>query len=178
MLLRLETMTKQREDKMNLLWQTLQSILREYSARTGEKYSEYVELRERDNADTKQIRQNYMEIARVTGEIGQLKAALEAGNFEHKIHLDQLNDYKKLLQAKQTTLKRSMDAGQKVDKERMVELVVCSTQANTVTSILHWEMLTILPIVPNLPLEIGQIGSKGKNHSPIVRNLCKIGNRT
>lgn len=140
MLLRLETMTKQREDKMNRLWQMLQSILREYSARTEEKYGEYVELRERDNADTKQIRQNYMEIARVTGEIGQLKATLEAGNFEHKIHMDQLGDYKKLLRAKQTALKQNMDAGQKVDKERMLQLVVCSTQANAVIFAVHIQL--------------------------------------
>lgn len=137
MLLRLETMTKQRDAKMNRLWQTLQSILRDYSASTEEKYTEYVELRERDNADTKQIRQNYMEIARFTGEIGQLKATLQAGNFEHKIHMDQLCDYKKLLQAKQTALKRIMDAGQKIDKERMLQLVVCGTQANTVIAVVY-----------------------------------------
>lgn len=138
MLLRLDAMTKQREDKMNYLWQTLQAILRDYSARTEEKFGEYVELRERDNADTKQIRQNYMEIARVTGEIGQLKATLEAGQFEHKIHMDQLRDYKKLLQTKQAVLKRNMDAGQRVDKERMLELVVCGTQANAVMPIIHF----------------------------------------
>lgn len=134
MLLRLETMTKQREDKMNRLWQTLQSVLRDYSAQTEERYSEYVELRERDNADTKHIHQNYMAIARVMGEIGQLKAVLEAGKSEDNIHMDQLGDYKKMLQTKQAAVKRTMDGGQKTDKEQMLQLVVCSTQANAVIS--------------------------------------------
>lgn len=132
MLLRLETMTKQREDQMNQLWQQLQSILRDYSSRTEEKFNEYVELRERDNADTKQIRQNYLEIARVTADVGQLRASLDASNFEHKIHMDQLRDYKKLLQARQTFLKRNMERGQKIDKERMLRLVVGGTEANAV----------------------------------------------
>lgn len=159
MLLRLDAMTKQREDQMNRLWQTLQYLLRDYSTRTEEKYGEYVELRERDNADTKQIRQNYMEIARVTGEIGQLKATLEAGNFEHKIHMDQLGDYKKLLQAKQTTLKRNMNAGQKVDKERMLELVMCSTQANAVISRWHLASTDLSPShIRKCALEIRQAG--------------------
>lgn len=174
-------MTKQREEQMNRLWQTLQSILRDYSARTEEKYNEYVELRDRDNVDTKQIRHNFMEIARVTGEIGQLKASMEAVNFEHKIHMDQLGDYKKLLQAKQTALKRNMNGGQKVDKERMLQLVVCSTQANAVNqsiirSIVVKSMILIVLLINCL--EIGQIGGERKDHSAIVSNLCKIGNGT
>lgn len=162
MLLRLETMTKQREDTMNRLWQTLQSILRDYSAQTEEKYSEYVELRERDNADTKHIHRNYMEIAQVMGEIGQLKAVLEAGNFEDNIHMDQLRDYKKLLQAKQAALKRTMDGGQKTDKERMLQLVVCSTQANTVISAVRISFNSIIHSNSDASQKLDKLAAKGK----------------
>lgn len=177
MLLRLETMTKQREDKMNRLWQTLQSVLRDYSAQTEEKYSEYVELRERDNADTKHIHQNYMEIARLMGEIGQLKAVLEAGKLEDNIHTDQLSDYKRLLQERQAALKRTMDAGQKTDKEQMLQLVVCGTQANAVISSCKHHIVEFICLFEFLCLlEIGQVGGERKNHNSTVRNLCEIGN--
>lgn len=175
MLLRLDAMTAQREENMNHLWQTLQTILRDYSARTEEKYGEYVELRERDNADTKNIRQNYMEIARITGEIGQLKATLEAGNLEHRIHVDQLRDYKKLLQAKQTALKRNMDAGQKIDKERMLKLVMCGTQANAVISISTFLAFTYSIQASS---EARQTGGKRQDHSAAIGDLRQIGNGT
>lgn len=133
MILKLETLTKQREHKMSGLWHEFQSILNDYSDRTEEKYGEYVQLRDRDNADTKEIRQHYVEIERATNEIGKLKNTLESERFEHKIHIDQLNDYKRLLLEKQKRLKMSMEMGEKIDKDRMRQLVMCSTQANAVS---------------------------------------------
>ena len=126
MILKLETITEQREQQMDVLWQEFQAILSGYMQRTEEKHSEYVQLRDRDNEDTKHIREHYIEIARATETIVELKTTLETVHFEHDMQVDQLKNYKRLLQEKQKQTKLQMEAGLKLDKERMRQLVVSS----------------------------------------------------
>lgn len=133
MLLNLETLTEQRENEMTDLWKKFQSILTHYSEETNEKYSEYVLLRERDNEDTKQIRQHYIDIAEATNTIADLKNLYETNQIEQKIRMDQLSKYEKLLQEKYKKLKINMENGIKLDKEQMRLLVVCSTETNKVS---------------------------------------------
>lgn len=132
MILRLQEITKNREDKMNGLWTEFEQVLRNYANSTEEKYSEYVEMRERDNADTKEIHQHYLEVAKATRDITLLKSLLEAQSNEHQIHMNQLNQYKELLKAKQAKLKTTINASGKVHKKLMKTLVVSSTEINTV----------------------------------------------
>lgn len=127
MILNLEIITEQRENRMTDLWRDFQTILTDYSEQTNEKYSEYVLLRERDNEDTKQIREHYIDIAVATNTIADLRNSYETNQIEHKIRMDQLLKYEKLLQRKYQHLKLNMENGLKLDKEQMRLLVVCGT---------------------------------------------------
>lgn len=132
MILKLQEMTRDREEKMQGLWSEFQQVLRNYSEQTGEKYAEYVEMRDRDNADTKEIHQHYSEITKATRDISLLKSILEAQSNEHQIHVNQLNQYQKQLKDKQKRLKTSMNATEKLHKKLMKTMVVSSTDVNTV----------------------------------------------
>lgn len=128
-------MTKEREDKMNSLWSEFQQLLRNYSEKTHEKYAEYVEMRERDNADTREIHQHYLEIANATRDISLLKSVLEAQISDHQMHVNQIKQYDKLLKDKKKRLKVTMNASEKTHKKMMKILVVSSTKVNTVSLI-------------------------------------------
>lgn len=132
MILRLQEITKDREEKMSELWTEFQQVLRNYADSTKEKYSEYVEMRNRDNADTKEIHQHYLEVAKATRDISMLKSVLEAQSNEHQIHMNQLNQYKGLLKDKQKQLKTAINGSEKIHKKLMKTLVVSSTEINTV----------------------------------------------
>lgn len=132
MILRLETMTNEREAKMNDLWQKLQLFLADYSIQSEEKFNEYVQLRERDNADTKEIKQHYSEIDQATNQIITLKEVLAAEEVDHRIHVNQLEEYKKLLQDEYNRLKEKMENSRKSDREKLKLFVVCSTKAHEV----------------------------------------------
>lgn len=132
MLLQLQNVTKDREEKMNTLWTEFQTILQTYSDQTGEKYAEYVELRDRDNADTREIHQHYLDISKSTRDIALLKDVLESQTHDHQMHMKQLKDYHKLLVVKQKTIKTAMASSENMHKKRMKTLVVCSTEMNKV----------------------------------------------
>lgn len=134
-MLRLEECTQDREEKMNVLWSKFQVVLKGYSEATGEKYAEYVELRERDNAATTEIHRHYLEIARATRDISLLKSILESQTHEHQLHMRQLDDYQQTLMVKQKNLKGGMSNTEKVNKKRLKTLVICSTEVNTVSDI-------------------------------------------
>lgn len=136
MILKLQVMTQDREDKMNGLWTAFQQLLKNYSENTGEKYSEYIELRDRDNSDTKEIQQHYLEVAKATRDISLLKSILEAQSNEHKIRVDQVKQYRGLLKEKETKLKTTMQANEKMQKKLMRTLVISSTDANAVSKII------------------------------------------
>lgn len=134
MILKLQEITKEREDKMNTLWSEFQQVLRNYSEQTEEKYTEYVEMRERDNTDTKEIHQHYLEITKATRDISLLKSILESQSNEHQIHVNQISQYQELLKDKQKRLKATMNSSEKVHKKLMKTLVINSTDVNTVSS--------------------------------------------
>lgn len=120
---------------MNALWSEFQQLLRNYSESTEEKYTEYVEMRDRDNADTKEINQHYTEISKATRDISLLKGVLEAQSNEHQIHVNQLNQYQELLKEKQKRLKTTMNASEKTHKKMMKVLVISSTDVEAVSCI-------------------------------------------
>lgn len=130
MLLQLQNVTKDREEKMNALWTEFQAILQTYSEQTGEKYAEYVELRERDNADTRENHQHYLDISKATRDIALLKDVLESQTHDHQMHMKQLKDYHRLLVEKQKKIKAAMASSEGMHKKRMKTLVVCSTEMN------------------------------------------------
>lgn len=131
MLLSLQTLTHNREQEMDQLWKEFQSVLAEYLQRTEEFHNEYVDLRQKDDDDTKIIRFHYGEVERATTLIADLKFGLTTYRDENRLHVDELKRYKKLLLAKQLSLKQNMELGVRKDKENMRHMVVGSHAATT-----------------------------------------------
>ena len=152
MILKLQEITKESENKMNKLWSEFQQVLRNYSDKTAEKYAEYVEMRDKDNADTKEIHEHYLEIAKATRDISLLKGILEAQSNEHQVRVDQMKQYQDQLKEKQKRLKAEMSSSEKMHKKLMKTLVISGTDVNTVSHsfylllTLHQLFLNLMPI--------------------------------
>lgn len=132
MILKLQTITHDREQQMEKLWKEFQDILNLYLHQTEEYHNEYIELRQRDDEDTKVIRLHYNEVARATEQIGYLKLDLESLREEQHLHIEELLKYKKLLHEKQRKIKLDMDEGLLKDKNNLRHMVVCSHNAAAV----------------------------------------------
>lgn len=132
MILKMETITQQRESQMNELWQEMQTVLRTYLSQTEEKMSEYIMLRDRDDENTAIIRHHYIEIEKSANTIAELKERMENIRTTHKMHMGQLLKYKHLLMEKQNRMKTDMDNGLELDKQRLRQLVICCTGAQKV----------------------------------------------
>lgn len=59
MILKLETITKERETQMEKLWKEFQKVLNSYLKYTEEYRDEYIDLRNRDAEDTRSIQDHY-----------------------------------------------------------------------------------------------------------------------
>lgn len=59
MILKLETITKEREMQMEKLWKDFQNVLHSYLKYTEEYRDEYIDLRNRDAEDTRSIQDHY-----------------------------------------------------------------------------------------------------------------------
>lgn len=132
MILKLQTITNDREQQMEKLWKEFQDILNHYLHETEEYHNEYIELRQKDDEDTKVIRLHYNEVARATEQIGILKLDLESLREDQCLHIEELLKYKKLLHEKQRKIKLEMDEGLLKDKTNLRHMVVCSHDAATV----------------------------------------------
>lgn len=132
LILKLQTITNDREQQMEKLWKEFQDILNDYLHETEEYHNEYIELRQRDDEDTKMIRLHYNEVARATEQIGFLKLDLENLREEQSLHIEELLKYKKLLHEKQRRIKLEMDDGLLKDKNNLRHMVVCSHNAAAV----------------------------------------------
>lgn len=136
MILTLQTVTNNREMKMEHLWKEFQTVLNEYLQRTEEFHAEYIDLRQKDDDDTKAIRFHYAEVVRATDLIADLKFDLIQYREDHRVHVNELLRYKKLLQAKQIRIKTDMEVGLRKDKEQMRLMVVSSHTGNTVRNLI------------------------------------------
>lgn len=132
MILKLQSITQEREQTMEHLWKQFQTVLNEYLRHTEEFHNEYIELRQRDDEDTKSIRAHYLEVARATDLIADLRFNLESYRDDQRLHISELTKYKKMLQKKHDQIKCEMDEGLRKDKENLRIMVVCSNQANSV----------------------------------------------
>lgn len=59
MILKLETITKEREMQMEKLWKEFQRVLSSYLAYTENYRDEYIDLRNRDAEDTRSIQDHF-----------------------------------------------------------------------------------------------------------------------
>lgn len=135
MILQLQAITADREQQMDRLWREFQSVLAVYLQHTEQFHDEYVQLRQRDDNDTRIIRFHYAEVRRTTDLIAELKHRLDQQLGEHRINVDALQRYKQLLQLRQATHKRSMEEDGKHGRESMRWMVVRSDETITVRKI-------------------------------------------
>lgn len=132
MLLQLQTITDEREQHMDRLWREFQAVLADYLQHTEQFHDEYLVLRQRDDEDTKIIRFHYAEVLRTTNLIAELKHRLDTHQTDHRVHVVELQRYKRLLQDRQADRKATMEEGCRGDRENLRWMVVQSDAAITV----------------------------------------------
>lgn len=126
MILKLEEITKERETYMERLWNEFQTILTNYLRNTEDYRSDYVDLRQRDNSDTKYIENHYLEVARATDIIADLKQRYANLKEEHEFNVEQLTKYRKELHDRSENLKYELEVGLSMDKTKLKQLVLIS----------------------------------------------------
>lgn len=132
MILQLQAITSEREQQMDGLWRQFQSVLAVYLQHTEQFHDEYVQLRQRDDEDTRIIRFHYAEVRRTTNLIAELKHRLDRQVGDHRVHVDALQRYKRLLQVRQASRKRSIEEVGRRDRQGIRWMVVRSDEAITV----------------------------------------------
>lgn len=126
MILKLEEITKERETYMERLWNEFQAILSNYLRSTEDYRSDYIDLRQRDNSDTKHIENHYLEVARASDIIGDLKHRYATLKDEHEFNVEQLTKYRKELHDRSDNLKHEFNSGLSIDKNKLKQLVLFS----------------------------------------------------
>lgn len=134
MILKLDHITQDREEKMEQLWHEFQIVLNEYLRHTEEFHNEYVEMRQKDDDDTRCIRMHYAEVSRLTDLIADMKFSLYSCRTEQRSQISELQKYKIQLQKKHYELKVNMDNELKIDRDNLRWMVVCANKSNTVGS--------------------------------------------
>ncbi|XP_055619278.1 dynein regulatory complex subunit 2 [Toxorhynchites rutilus septentrionalis] len=129
MILKLEMITKERERHMEKLWKEFQRVLNDYLRNTEEHRNEYSKLRDQDACDTRLIQEHYVEVARLTELIGNLRLKLVTIREEHEFNMKQLQKTKMELQERMRNIKQEMEIGLRMDEERLKQLAVCSNGA-------------------------------------------------
>lgn len=129
MILQLQNITDESEHHMEQLWREFQSVLATYLQYTEQFHDEYLQLRQRDNDDTKIIRFHYGEVLRTTNMIAELKHRLDVHQTDHRVHVAELQRYKRLLQERQALRKQTMEEGCRRDRENLRWMVVKSDAA-------------------------------------------------
>lgn len=128
MILKLEEITKEREAYMERLWNEFQSILNQYLHNTEDYRNEYMDLRQRDSTDTKYIQNHYLEVARATEIISELKQRYAILKDEHEFNIQQLEKYRKELHVRSDNLKHELGIGLNTDKNNLKQLVLYSSR--------------------------------------------------
>uniref|UniRef100_A0A1B0CZ05 Uncharacterized protein n=1 Tax=Phlebotomus papatasi TaxID=29031 RepID=A0A1B0CZ05_PHLPP len=129
MTIHLEEVTKDCEQAMEIFWTDFQQVLNTYLAYTQEFHDEYLDLKRRDEEDTKLIQVHYFEVARNTEVIAELRYQLTAVREEKDFTVSQLEKFKRKLQQRYDHSKAALVMGAKEDKDRIRRLVVGSSNA-------------------------------------------------
>lgn len=129
MTIHLEEVTKDCEQAMETLWADFQQVLNTYLAYTQEFHDEYLDLKRRDEEDTKLIQVHYFEVARNAEVIAELRYQLTAVREEKDFTVSQLEKFKRKLQQRYDHSKAALVMGAKEDKDRIRRLVVGSSNA-------------------------------------------------
>lgn len=176
-ILQLQTITDDREQQMNGLWSEFQSVLAVYLQHTEQQHDEYVQLRQRDEEDTRIVRFHYAEVLRSTNLIAELKHRLDLYETDQRVHVGELHRYKRILLERQAAAKSSVEEGSKRDREAMRWMVVKSDEAISVrdTLIVLIAIFFIQKFIINITDHSGSC-RKRRQHFENWRNLPQTGN--
>ncbi|CAO1325098.1 unnamed protein product [Diamesa hyperborea] len=128
MILKLETITKEREMHMEKLWKEFQCVLNSYLKYTEEYRDEYIDLRNRDAEDTRSIQDHYNEVSKLTERIGEQKTQLINVKDEQDFNINQLIKHKNDLKQRMDKIKEDMENGLIDDKEKLKFLALTGSQ--------------------------------------------------
>lgn len=127
MTIRLEEVTKAREQVMEQLWQAFQTMLSDYVAYTKDFHEDYLELKRRDEADTAIIQSHYAEVARCTTVIVNLRLTHNSLKLDYEVNTRYLLEMKMSFQKRYFDIKSRLTMAAKRDKENIRQLVVLSS---------------------------------------------------
>ena len=128
MLLKLETITKDREQQMEKLWKEFQYVLTSYLKYTEEYRDEYINLRNCDAEQTRSISDHYTEVSKLTEQIVELKGQLLNVKDEQDFNTNQLIKHRTDLKQRMDKIKIDMENGMVHDKKMIKKLAFCGSQ--------------------------------------------------
>lgn len=97
MQLKLEKITSRGEGKLEALWQEYQSVLADYGKHIEGFYSEYVDLKQRDEESAQQISQQSYEIEHLIDQLCNLRLLAEEQQIKQQAQLHQRQNIKQEL---------------------------------------------------------------------------------
>ncbi|XP_055920175.1 dynein regulatory complex subunit 2 isoform X2 [Eupeodes corollae] len=126
MTLQLEEITKEREQKLEYLWNKYQEVLTNYVKYTESFYVEYMELKETDEQSNSIIREQCYEIERATEQIANLKIAAANASDEAESQVEYLQKLRTDLTERLAQMKTEFNEQQKLDEKEFKTMVVAS----------------------------------------------------
>lgn len=117
---------------METLWREFQSVLSSYTSYTKEFYDDYLELRRRDEIDTRLNQSHYHEIAKCTDTITDYRLEINSKKNAHQLNKNHLLEVKKELQLEYGKLKSTIIQVRQLDKNNMRNLITSSNEARKV----------------------------------------------
>lgn len=128
MTIKLEAITRSRENQIEHLWRQYQQVLDDYVHYTDSFNAEYNNLRERDEYNTKLIRKHCSEIIRATDMISELKIEAENTMEEHEFRVNYLENNRNRLNEQYVALKRALEGALRKDHGTFKHMVVASEE--------------------------------------------------
>lgn len=132
MSIRLEYVTKTRESVMESLWREFQIVLNNYTSYTKEFYDDYVDLRRKDDIETKLNQKHYKEISRCMEIIADYRLDIDSKVSNFNLTKTHLQRVKGELQERYSQLKLKLANARATDKQNIHHLVSCCTKARKV----------------------------------------------
>ncbi|XP_039956989.1 dynein regulatory complex subunit 2 [Bactrocera tryoni] len=126
MQLYIENITKSGEEKLERLWQEYQDVLAGYMRHTESFYSEYMDLKERDQESANTIRDHYHQIERASDQLAHLKLVYADTLENNEVKVVYFVKLRDDLQQRLSESKANFESEMKADEERFKLMSVVS----------------------------------------------------
>ncbi|ALC42278.1 CG30259, partial [Drosophila busckii] len=129
MQLQLEQITCKGEAKLEFLWQQYQSVLADYGKHIEGFYSEYVDLKQRDEESAQQISQQSYEIEHLIEQLSNLRLGAEECQMKQQAQLEHRQGIKQQLSDRLNELRDFVDTEQEKEQKLFKQMTVESYNA-------------------------------------------------